>query len=616
MLILWLFRAVSQLNNEELKDKEKFDFVVDDTAQPSFADPLADLDETAQPDRLIGTVLAGKLQIESVLGTGGMSTVYRAKHLLLDRIVAVKLVHGGHVQGKAIQRFQQEAKAATRLNHPNIATVREFGQDDQGCPYLVMDFVEGISLADELKQNGAMSAERTEKLISAACAGLKHAHDNGVIHRDLKPGNIILSLGPDGQETAKLVDFGIAKLLDEENKANLTQTGEVFGTPNYMSPEQCLGKHADLRTDIYSMGCVTFECLSGKPPFECESALETLMSHVNEPADFTKLNCPPNVKAAVQRCIEKKPEDRWQSIDEFQNCLQDRSIKEFKTKPKKTSKKKLIAICVAATICSALAGVAVAIAPYVPQFWDAYFPPPWEAMARDAAREISKGPGSYNSARVLVRRALKTAKENNVSDAGMESLYGQFGKISVAMFEYSEAEKYFNSALELSAKHKEDFNRGSYHEWLCTTNMEQRRYLQAVEHGRQAVDIKYRVLGKFHKLTLTSMLKYGQALRYNGQVKEALKMNEDAFEVAKKLYPQNDNIAVANAQLQLANTQADLGKTKKATFNYVASVKLSNELLGPENEQTIRNRKAVVEFLTHEKRTKELEALLKDLDNN
>lgn len=195
-------------------------------------------------DPLIGSLIAERLEILSLIGAGGMSTVYRAKHLLLDRIVAVKVMQVGKVDDHAVRRFQQEAKAATALNHPNIATVREFGMAESGDPYLVMDYIEGTSLSDLIKQDGALSVERTKAIMTQVCAGLQHAHSLGIVHRDLKPANVMLLKDATGSETAKIVDFGIAKILQSDGKSELTKAGEIFGTPLYMSPEQGLGKRS------------------------------------------------------------------------------------------------------------------------------------------------------------------------------------------------------------------------------------------------------------------------------------------------------------------------------------------------------------------------------------
>lgn len=185
-----------------------------------------------------------------------------------------------------------------------------------------MDYVEGKTLSATLLEEGALTAERACRLIAQVCDGLHEAHSKGVVHRDIKPGNIILTTDSTGAEMAKIVDFGIAKVIGRDDTQNLTQTGEVFGTPLYMSPEQCLGQKVDARSDLYSLGCVLYECLSGKPPFEGSSSLETIMMHVNGalPAFDDKV-ISVQLKSVVLKSLSKKPQERFQSASDLTEAL-------------------------------------------------------------------------------------------------------------------------------------------------------------------------------------------------------------------------------------------------------------------------------------------------------
>lgn len=271
-----------------------------------------------------GTILAGHYEILCVLGQGGMSTVYKARHLLVDSMRAIKVIRSDQADNsKVLRRFQQEGKAALALEHPNIGRVYEFGiEPTLQKPYLVMDYVEGKTLSATLSEEGALSTERACRLITQVCEGLQEAHSKGVVHRDVKPGNIILTKDSTGTETAKIVDFGIAKMIGPDDAQNLTQTGEVFGTPLYMSPEQCLGQKVDARSDLYSLGCVLYECLSGKPPFEGSSSLETIMMHVNGALpDFDNKVISVQLKSVVLKSLSKKPEERFQSASALTEAL-------------------------------------------------------------------------------------------------------------------------------------------------------------------------------------------------------------------------------------------------------------------------------------------------------
>lgn len=278
--------------------------------------------ETRDQDPLVGKVFAEHYEIISVLGTGGMSVVYKARHKLMDRIVAIKLLHGQSDQ-MAVERFKQEAKAASSLSHPNIISVYDFGMSGTQA-YLVMDCVEGTNLNDVLEREKHISVERAVPIFHQTCEGLEHAHKNGIIHRDLKPSNLCLVTGPDAVERVKIVDFGIAKLLSQHGKQQiqLTQTGEIFGSPMYMSPEQCLAQPLDARSDIYSLGCLMYESLTGIPPLLGETSYDTMTMHVNTvPAEFAKvaphLRINSSIEAIVFRCLEKKPEDRYQTVTEI-----------------------------------------------------------------------------------------------------------------------------------------------------------------------------------------------------------------------------------------------------------------------------------------------------------
>jgi len=271
-----------------------------------------------------GQMFANNYKIVSVLGIGGNSVVYKAHHMLLNRDFAIKVLLPDRIpKEKAIRRFQQEAQAVSHLEHPNIVKLNEFGLDEAGQPYLVMSYVEGIPLSQLIEQTGRLNVDRSIKLVSAAADALKHAHAEGIIHRDIKPSNIIITTGINGTESVKIVDFGIAKIeIEGEARVTLTETGEVFGSPAYMSPEQCLGQPTDARTDIYSLGCVLYECVMGKPPFDKRSALETLMSHIQQPVTFDPLIAIGELKTVIENCLAKRVRLRYQSIAELQSDLQ------------------------------------------------------------------------------------------------------------------------------------------------------------------------------------------------------------------------------------------------------------------------------------------------------
>ena len=291
---------------------------------------------TIQKDSLIGQVLGGRYEIEERIGSGAMGEVYKAKHRLMKRQVAIKMMHPQTISGaSALKRFQKEAEMASALNHPNVLTVHDFGVSDDGSPYLVMNFLEGKSLNEVIEHSGHLEVPRALHIFRQLCQGLGHAHEKGVIHRDLKPSNVMLVTLDQDPDFVQILDFGIAKqLTPEASSDSLTRTGEVFGSPHYMSPEQCRALPVDARSDIYALGCVMYRVLTGKPPLMGGDLVECLYKHVNEmPASFADLcpdyNLPSDLEAVIFKAVAKKPEDRYQTMAEMKNALE--SLSSFQT---------------------------------------------------------------------------------------------------------------------------------------------------------------------------------------------------------------------------------------------------------------------------------------------
>jgi serine/threonine protein kinase len=280
-------------------------------------------------DPHLGTVLQDKYRVISEIGRGGMSIVYKARHEMMDKQVAIKMLQQGLMGDQtSIKRFQQEAQAASCLAHQNVITIFDFGVSPTGQPYLVMDFLEGHSLADVIKAENHISQRRAAAIFIQACDALEHAHQKGVLHRDLKSSNIMLVDYDSNPDFVKVVDFGIAKLMPNSGKQqqNLTATGEIFGSPIYMSPEQCLGLTLDARSDIYSMGTMLYEALTGQPPLLGANIIDTMQMHVESvPARPSKIRSDLQISGPLEmicvRSLEKKPENRFKSMGEFRDAL-------------------------------------------------------------------------------------------------------------------------------------------------------------------------------------------------------------------------------------------------------------------------------------------------------
>ncbi|RTL39799.1 MAG: hypothetical protein EKK48_18190 [Candidatus Melainabacteria bacterium] len=274
-------------------------------------------------------VLSSNYEFLGTIGSGGMSVIYKAKQLLLDKPVAIKMLHSHLLSELSIMRFQQEAKAASSLKHPNVIAVHDFGISRLGQPYMVMDFIDGKTLAEVIKERGALPLPEAMDIFIAVSSALEHAHQHNLLHRDLKPSNIMLRSKEDGYDVF-LVDFGIAKVIDTEAGGvaqQLTQSGEVMGSPLYMSPEQCMGKRLDQRSDIYSLGCILYEAVAGVPPHRGDTMIETIFKHLHEEADplhvvRPDINFPEAFEELVASLLATQANDRIQTISEVKERLE------------------------------------------------------------------------------------------------------------------------------------------------------------------------------------------------------------------------------------------------------------------------------------------------------
>jgi serine/threonine-protein kinase len=296
-------------------------------AEPTVAGPGAN-SSPGPPDALLGAVLDDKYRLDERLGVGGMGTVYRATHLLIERPVAVKVLSPRLVaDDTARERFRREARAAGRLQHSNAVAVTDFGETREGVVYLVMELLEGRPLREVLAREAPLDPARAVSLMLQISAAVEAAHEAGIIHRDLKPGNIFLVQRPDSPYIVKVLDFGIAKIAadDEGNLLDtLTGTGVMIGTPRYMSPEQCDGAQLTPASDVYSLGVILYEMLTGQTPFTGASPLALALKHSAEsPRPLRELvaTVPPALEAVVLHALEKAAEARPADAGEFRREL-------------------------------------------------------------------------------------------------------------------------------------------------------------------------------------------------------------------------------------------------------------------------------------------------------
>ncbi len=326
-------------------------------------DPLLQL--TPAADMLIGASIGGHYTILELIGEGGLGRVYKASHLLLNRTVAIKMLLPHLLDERTVRRFQQEAQAATELRHEHICAVFELGINDSR-PFLVMEYLHGISLSELLLQQGRLSQQQAIEISIQLCEALAHAHSRGVIHRDIKPANVILVQDSTGELSVKLVDFGIAKVVRKEDGKDLTKTGEVFGTPKYMSPEQIEGRRVEASSDIYSLGCVMHEMLTGEAPFDGESAISLAVKHLSDEPPEIGADCADRwLSQVVLKTLQKNPGNRYKAVSELKNALEEKiapaTVKREGLSKRRSSSKLMALVSVLALAACAVFAVSTTI---------------------------------------------------------------------------------------------------------------------------------------------------------------------------------------------------------------------------------------------------------------
>ncbi|HEY8946301.1 MAG TPA: serine/threonine-protein kinase [Polyangiaceae bacterium] len=277
-------------------------------------------------DSLIGTLVVGRYHVIRVLGEGGMGRVYLAEHAAIKKAVALKVLRDEFTnRGDIVSRFQQEAISASRIKHPNVLEIFDFGKLDSGSFFLAMELLEGRDLAQELRRLRTIDFMTGMRIALQICSGLAAAHARGVVHRDMKPDNVFLQQGSNGDLSVKIVDFGIAQLRDEgaviDSERRITKAGTILGTPEYMAPEQGAGQPADHRSDIYALGVILYEMFTGRVPFSGPTFVEVLAKHQSEAPPPIHAPLSPELKTIILRALAKKPEDRFQRISDLQRAL-------------------------------------------------------------------------------------------------------------------------------------------------------------------------------------------------------------------------------------------------------------------------------------------------------
>jgi CheY-like chemotaxis protein len=294
-------------------------------------------DELLARANLAGTAIAARYEFMSILGEGGMGIVFKARHPELDRLVAIKMLLMAALKEEAVRRFQLEAKMVSRLEHPGIASVFDFGTTEKGHSYMIMEFIPGRSLDVIIEQYCGLPLAPALDIAINVCTAMAHAHSKGILHRDLKPSNVMMKEVAGSPPAPKILDFGCGKFRDlsAQQGISLTQDGRVFGSPPYMSPEQVRGKPVDETSDIYSLGCVIYELLAGFPPFLGDNVSEVMFKHIEElPPPLAEArpdkSFPSDLEEIVAKALAKEPSQRYPSMADLKASLEKLKSSNFK----------------------------------------------------------------------------------------------------------------------------------------------------------------------------------------------------------------------------------------------------------------------------------------------
>jgi serine/threonine protein kinase len=484
-----------------------------------------------------GDTFDRKFEILNVLGKGGMGCVLKARQTLLDHNVALKIINPRSVKSREmLKRFRQEAKTAVTLRHRNIAGVHDFDVF-QGQPYIVMDYVEGKTL-EELLQKGPLETERALRIFSQIADALSFAHQHGVIHRDIKPGNIMVTT-ESGEETVKLLDFGIAKIVGSEQSPEsnvITQTGEIIGSPLYMSPEQCLGQKIDARTDVYALGCVMYSAICGEAPFKGSNRVEAMYMQMNQTPRRMheanpKVKVSPKLEQLIFKAMEKQPENRYQSMQELSSDLHNIEVAQLVSQTRDLTRlTRMVLACfsvcavivmIVGLIISTQRGQHLVLLDYV-------------SPADDACLR-----GDWQSAEKLYRSGLQAAERIPLEHTTVAIVLDKLGRLYDHQGDHEQARLCFERELPLrkSAWLRHEAAIATTEDELATQYADLGQFQSAKQWFSEAKS-SFELLSRDNadvKPAYASCLRhYAAMLRQNGQTEHAVALEEDAVDIDGK----------------------------------------------------------------------------------
>lgn len=578
----------------EMEQKQHIESTVEITVAPQEA-----VAQESVHDALLGTVISDRYEIVQVVGKGGMGLVYKAVHRQLNRPFAVKVMLPGRdgFDARAKARFDQEAKAASVLNHQNLVGIHDYGTTSGGAPYLVMDYVDGEPLADFLSKRGPLDEQAAIDICMQICDGLNYAHERSIVHRDLKPSNIMISENKSGSISVRILDFGVAKVLEQfeagDAAKTLTRTGEIVGSPLYMSPEQCMGQGLDRRSDIYSLGCIMFEMLTGSRVFEGDNPMAIMVQHLNQrPPIFSTIDGAPKVRPELERVVlqmlEKAPENRYQSAEDVARDLQlvrlgKNPLKEIARTRKNVERVSSIlkvAVVLSVGALGAFGGV---------RAWEWYqyqIQPQWK-KSFDLVRQTFAANHDWEAAELGYLATLKESQEAGAAPAEREPICIQLSRLFLDVKEPERALYYSENALGLSKMVETDPLRGEIYDEIAAANLMLRDYTKAAEAAELAVQNKQKSMPDENISRGRSLISLGRA--YTG-LKQYAKA-ESVYSEAVRLLTMHEKYPARELTDAKEGLAYVLLKEKKYTEAHVAvrdAMAISVKRRGPDHPLTMK----------------------------
>jgi len=606
--------------------------------------------ETSQcaTQRSAPDAIQGKFKLDELIGEGGTGRVFKSWHQDLGKMFAVKVLRSdASTNSRTRQRFTQEANATSQLTHHGLCQIFDHGLTDAGAPYLVMEHLEGEDLRQTIKREGPLQPQRVIDLFVDLCDAVAHAHYKGVIHRDLKPSNIILT-EKDGVQRPKIVDFGVAKMLQEKGteENRVTQTGEIFGSPLYMSPEQCTGKSIDPRSDIYSLGCCMYECLTGQPPHQGDNPVQTILKQINDqPKPFdSSLGIPSGLRKVVLTAMEKDPNMRYQTAqDMYRDLLLVRDNRPPKGPVgakrrnlfdglKKSPRSAVIALaalaCLSLPVCVLMINSSTKTIPTSDTNKDSSksrSEEPWSATLREARMLGSYR--HYDLADPLFQKALeqtKLAKRTSMARINVLNAYGDFliDSAQNGKGTWLQARKVYAESASLRPYEHNLERLGMIDYQLNDYPKAEEDYAKALEDCDGKFKRKDGSLGENYPLSdrsnqveLANLL-IGQGNTFMKEQKYS--QARSAFQrAAKVLESPDDRILAAEALKGLAQTFDKEGNFTQADKSYKQAQellsKLSHSYAQPALVTVLNSRILVLQKLGHEQEVRQLQKQLAEL---